>query len=278
LLSHDGRRVVDLTAVGVEDMFDAAAQVARLRRVAAHLVHAPGALAYPTDAVRVLAPLPIARTAWARFEHAGARARGRALAIVGDRSPWDPEYADPVALLGPGGAIETYGRLEALEFGVACVLSGGRPGWAERDPGSGIAGYCGALRWAARTAPGGMTWGAALGPWLVTPEELVDDRAGPIGSDLAVTLAVTLAVNGAERYREASGAGLQQRLAGIVAAAADTFTLRAGDVFCAVRLAAREAGGGLPGPGDDVVLHIERLGALPVRVTAAATDPVAKGE
>jgi len=108
----------------------------------------------------------------------------------------------------------------------------------------------------------------------VTPDELADRRVGPAAHDLTVGLAV----NGAERYREAGGAELPGHLARLVAAAAGAFTLRPGDVLCAVRPAAGGATGELPGPGDAIVLHIDRLGALGVRVTPAATDPVAKGE
>jgi len=280
LLSRDGTRVVDLTAIGIEDMFDALAQAPRLRRVGAHLVHAPGALAYRTADVELLAPLPVARTAWARAESVIAARRaerggGRALAIVSDATPPEVDYADPMPLLGPGAAVEAHGPLAALDFGVACVMSGGGDaGWATRDPEQGVAGYCGVLRWAAPRTGGALARGAALGPWLVTPDDLADRRSGPVAHDLSVALAV----NGVERYREERGAERQPRLAHVIAAAAGAFTLRAGDVLCLVRPARPGTGGELPGPRDEVVLHIERLGALSLRVTPAATDPVAKGE
>ncbi|CAA9469450.1 MAG: hypothetical protein AVDCRST_MAG38-1164, partial [uncultured Solirubrobacteraceae bacterium] len=56
VLAHDGARVVDLTEIGVASFADAAARAGRLVRLAAHLLHAPGAAAHLPGAVRLLAP------------------------------------------------------------------------------------------------------------------------------------------------------------------------------------------------------------------------------
>lgn len=265
LLSHDEARVVDLTAVGVEDVFDALARVGQLRRVAGHLLHAPGALALPAASVRPLACVPVARAVWRAPSSAAGPGSGRPAGARG-RSPL--EYVDPAPMLGTGDRVESAGALAELAFGVGCVMAGARAGSGPAELEGAIAGFCLAIRWAAPAAPGLVRRGAALGPWLVTTDELAHRRTGPAAYDLGLALAV----NGAEHYR-GSWEELAPGLVEVLTAAAGAFTLRAGDVLCAPRAAVTSVG-----PGDDVVLHSERLGVLRLRVKPAARDSVAKGE
>src|SRR5215217_849837 len=60
-LTRDAARVVDLTVIGLDDMFMAVERAANLARIASHLVENDGAVGHAIDQVRIVAPMPGAR-------------------------------------------------------------------------------------------------------------------------------------------------------------------------------------------------------------------------
>ena len=93
LLSPDGGRVADLTAIGMEDVYAALPRVAQLEKLRKHLTLTPGAVVYPVGNVRLLAPVPYARL----VSDLSAVAPGGADAELA--------FADPRELAGPGARL-----------------------------------------------------------------------------------------------------------------------------------------------------------------------------
>jgi len=120
----------------------------------------------------------------------------------------------------------------------------------------------------------GKDFASSIGPWLVTPDELVSARRdGATGPDLAMTAEV----NGVETSR-GRWCDAQFSFGQMVARAAADARLRPGDLLgsgtvgSGCLLEVREATlGRYLQPGDEVMLRVERLGAL-------RTPIVAKGE
>ncbi|RPH35382.1 MAG: fumarylacetoacetate hydrolase family protein, partial [Chloroflexi bacterium] len=101
------------------------------------------------------------------------------------------------------------------------------------------------------------------GPWLVTPDELTDARAGK-----GYELTMTAEVNGAEISR-GSWSGAQFSFGDMLARASADVRLRAGELMgsgtvgsgCLLEVGEERLGRWLE-PGDEVTLRIERLGEL----------------
>ena len=126
----------------------------------------------------------------------------------------------------------------------------------------------------------GKDFASSFGPWLVTPDELADARSGT-GYDLAMTAEV----NGTETSR-GRWSDAQFSFGEMLARASADVHLRPGDLVgsgtvgtgCLLEVRDATLGRYLE-PGDEVVLRVERLGALrnPIvaraAVTADALDP-----
>jgi fumarylacetoacetate (FAA) hydrolase len=117
----------------------------------------------------------------------------------------------------------------------------------------------------------GKDFASSLGPWLVTPDELADVRAGGAnGPDIAMTAEV----NGAETSR-GRWCDAQFSFDEMVARASADARLRAGDLLgsgtvgsgCLLEVKDETLGRYLE-PGDEVVLRVERLGALRTPIVA----------
>lgn len=241
------------------------------------------ALIYPLAQVRLLAPLP--RPASLRLypafeEHSVALAALRGSSLPG---AW---YRGPAMVFGNHGAI--YGpdktiplpQGEVFDYGLslACVIGRGGRDLELDEAQDAIAGYCLANTWINRDyeeqeaalgrGPGkSRDFATALGPWLVTPDELdlYRDEAGRF------SLSLSAQVNGRETSR--TTAALQYYpFAELVVDASRGVTLVAGDV-----LVAGPVGGGTLyeqtsgygpwlGPGDEVTLHGTVLGSLTNRL------------
>ena len=109
----------------------------------------------------------------------------------------------------------------------------------------------------------GKDFASSIGPWLVTPDELADVRAGP-GYDLAMIARV-----GDVEISRGRWADAQYSFGDMLARASADVHLRPGDlvgsgtVGTGCLLEVREATlGRYLEPGDDVVLAIERLGEM----------------
>jgi fumarylacetoacetate (FAA) hydrolase len=117
----------------------------------------------------------------------------------------------------------------------------------------------------------GKDFASSIGPWLVTPDELVDVRAsGASGPDLVLTAEV----NGVETSR-GRWSDAQFSFGEMLARASADVTLRPGDLVgsgtvgsgCLLEVRESTLGRYLE-PGDEVVLRIERLGALATPIVA----------
>jgi fumarylacetoacetate (FAA) hydrolase len=110
----------------------------------------------------------------------------------------------------------------------------------------------------------GKDFASTLGPWLVTPDELVDARAGK-GYDLTATAEV----NGRELSR-GSWADIHYSFGEMVARASADVRLVPGDVLgsgtlgtgCLLEIRDESGFGRYLEPGDSVSLHVDRLGTL----------------
>jgi fumarylacetoacetate (FAA) hydrolase len=109
----------------------------------------------------------------------------------------------------------------------------------------------------------GKDFATSIGPWLVTPDELEDRRAGA-GFDLEMTATV----NGIETSR-GRWSDIVHGFADLAARASADVTLRPGELLgsgtvgggCLLEVRERTLGRYLM-PGDDVALSVERLGIL----------------
>jgi fumarylacetoacetate (FAA) hydrolase len=117
----------------------------------------------------------------------------------------------------------------------------------------------------------GKDFASSIGPWLVTPDEVLAGRAaGATGPELAMTASV----NGTETSR-GSWASAHFSFGEMVARASADVRLRPGDLLgsgtvgtgCLLEIREATLGRFLE-PGDEVVLAIDRLGALRSPVVA----------
>jgi fumarylacetoacetate (FAA) hydrolase len=184
------------------------------------------------------------------------------------RGPGDPVWA-------PRGSVELDYELEV----AALVDTPARDLEADRAE-EVIGGYTILNDWSARDlqrdetavrlGPAkGKDFATTLGPWLVTPDELADRRAGT-----GFELEMTARVNGTETSR-GSWSSVQFSFGQMLARASADVQLRAGDVLGSGTVGGgslleirEETLGRYLEPGDEVVLRIERLGELRAPVIA----------
>ena len=119
----------------------------------------------------------------------------------------------------------------------------------------------------------GKDFALSVGPWLVTPDEVADARvAGANGPDLAMTATIRLPDGEGMRAVETTRgtwSTVHFSFGEMVARASSDVTLRPGDLLgsgtvgggCLLEIRDETLGRYLA-PGDEVVLEIERLGAL----------------
>src|SRR5262245_4586171 len=115
----------------------------------------------------------------------------------------------------------------------------------------------------------GKDFASSFGPWLVTPDELADARVGN-GYDLAMTAEVNATETSRGRWADS-----QFSFGDMLARASADARLRAGDLVgsgtvgtgCLLEVRDTTLGRYLE-PGDEVVLRIERFGALRTPITA----------
>ena len=187
------------------------------------------------------------------------------------RGPGDPVWA-------PRGSPELDYELEVC----ALVDTPARDLLAESAAEEAIGGYLILNDWSARDlqreetavrlGPAkGKDFASSIGPWLVTPDELADARvAGSSGP----TLAMTAEVNGVELSR-GNWADAQFSFGQMLARASADAGLRPGDLIgsgtvgsgCLLEIGPATLGRYLE-PGDEVILRIERLGALATPIVA----------
>jgi fumarylacetoacetate (FAA) hydrolase len=118
----------------------------------------------------------------------------------------------------------------------------------------------------------GKDFASSIGPWIVTPDEVVDARAAN-----GYGLAMTATVNGTETSR-GSWADVHFSFAAMLARASADVHLRAGDLFgsgtvgggCLLEVKDATLGRYLE-PGDEVTVAVERLGELRTPIVKRAS-------
>jgi fumarylacetoacetate (FAA) hydrolase len=255
-------------------------------------VLAAGEVSVPTgsllreDEVRLLAPLPrpvSVRDGYAFRRHVETARRNRGLPMIPEFDEFPVFYfTNALAVIGPGELRVGGRRLEKLDFELECFAVIGKtvtnPTLEEAD--AAILGYGVMNDLSARAlqmeemklnlGPAkGKDFATAIGPWLVTKDELADRlRPSPKGNVLDARM--TAHVNGVQ-VSEGNVAQMDWTFAEIVRRAADGVTLEPGEVFgsgtvgsgCFLEL----NGSGITKdqwlrPGDVVSLAIDGLGTL----------------
>lgn len=154
LLTSDAAHVVDLTALGIADAFDAVSAVPMLRRTAGAILHgsAPGRL--PVQDVHLVAPVPMARS------------------VVRGPAGVAPVFADPGTFQGPGGHLGgDEARHAAVGLGVIVgALMAAAPAADAASVDAALAGTVLVVGWP-QPGPGGerMLLPGAIGPYLAVP-------------------------------------------------------------------------------------------------------------
>lgn len=207
LLSADGGRVADLTAIGMEDVFAAIPRVAQLERLVKHLTATPGAVTYDVGSVRLLAPVPYARLVRA------------AAAAVPDGGGADLlAFDDPREIAGPGTHLSVAGN-EVLAVGVVAAIGTGGRDIPPRQGASHLAGVTIFAEWRSADPEAAVANDRlVIGPALATMSALGDD------AELLVTVPH-------ESVRRIPLGGARAALGAAVAAASSRYTLQPGDLF-----------------------------------------------
>lgn len=291
----DGERVIDLErALGLPpDMLSLLRLSTRMRQAddacpldwlarewEQHRASIPASAVLTLDDVRLIAPLPnptSLRDFYAFEQHVKqARAR-RGLEMIPEWYEMPVFYfSNHQAILGAGDTVKRPGYTEWLDFELEVAAIIGREGRdiPVEEAEAYIAGYTIMNDWSARDVQRremkvglgpakAKDFATSLGPWLVTPGELADQRAGK-----GFNLQMVARRNGEELSR-GNWQTLYYSFAEMIARASDEVTLYPGDVIgsgtvgtgCILELGPEAAGGWLQ-PGDVIELEIERLGVL----------------
>lgn len=252
------------------------------------------ALARPWERVsmadaRLRAPVPVppsVRDFMAFEEHVrtSSEALGRSVEPVWYEQPLF-YFTNPAAIRGPHDDVPIAPGSSAFDYELEVAAVVGRPG-SDLDPAGAeqhIAGYLVFCDWSARDLQGnemrgnlgpakGKDTATSLGPWLVTPDELSDSRAGK-----AYDLGMAAYVNG-RRWSGGNMSAIHWSFGQLLAYASRGTELRAGDVIasgtvgtgCILELSRVHGAEAYPWlrPGDEVRLEIDRLGEISARITA----------
>jgi len=185
-------------------------------------------------------------------------------------------YSNPHVIYGPEADIPypSYTKTLDYELEVACIIGRGGIDIPEAEAESHIAGYTIMNDWSARDVQVGemkiglgpakaKDFATSLGPWLVTPDELQDRKAGPGKFNLKMTAKVNN-----KQFSTGNMDRMHWSFPQMIARASQSVQLQPGEVF----------GSGTVGTGsllelglevhpwlklgDTVELEIERLGVL----------------
>lgn len=256
------------------------------RPLAAGEASLPAGTLVPEDEVRLLAPLPrpvSVRDGYAFRQHVETARRNRGLPMIPEFDEFPVFYfTNALAVIGPGELRVGGRRLEKLDFELECFVVIGKrvtnPTLEEAD--DAILGYGVMNDLSARAlqmeemklnlGPAkGKDFATAIGPWLVTKDELAD-RLRPTPKGNVLDARMTAHVNGVQ-VSDGNVAQMGWTFAEIVQRAADGVTLEPGEVIgsgtvgtgCFLEL----NGSGITKdqwlrPGDVVSLAIDGLGTL----------------
>lgn len=194
-------------------------------------------------------------------------------------------FSNPHRIVAPGADVAVPPGCRQLDFELEVAAVVGRAGsdLHPDDAETHIAGFTVMNDWSARDlqrremglhlGPAkGKDFATSLGPFLVTPDELEDSRAGR-----AYDLTMTATVNGRE-YSRGNLADLHWSFGEMLAYASRGSRVAVGDVLgsgtvgtgCILELSLVHGNEAYPWlePGDEVTLEVEGLGAITNRVVA----------
>ncbi|MFI5952650.1 fumarylacetoacetate hydrolase family protein [Cryptosporangium sp. NPDC051539] len=195
-------------------------------------------------------------------------------------------FSNPAAIRGPHDDVPVSPGSARFDYEVEVAAVVGRPG-SDLTPSEAedrIAGYTILVDWSARDVQRqesgaglgpakGKDGATSLGPFLVTPDELADRRAGN-----GYALRMSASVNGTA-HGGGSWSDLHWSFGQMLAYASRGTRLRPGDVVgsgtvgtgCLLELSSLHGEDAYPWlrPGDEVTVEVERLGAVRARITPA---------
>lgn len=210
---------------------------------------------YEVSEVRPLAPI-VGAPSIRLYEEGG----------TGDPLPF--VYANPASLVGPSQLIDLpfeYGPYRVGTY-VAAIVGEMLRAIDEEDAERAIIGTTLLTVVGLVGTEGGARhdFGMAIGPVITTPDELAD-----VNDDRGLSLAASMKLNGVE-VGTRSLLPLSPTLAQAVASASRTCVLRPGDVIGVGPLF--DPRSAEVGPGDDVTLSVERLGALATKMSPTSLE------
>lgn len=188
-------------------------------------------------------------------------------------------YANPAGLAGPNGEIEVFGRPGSLDFEahVAFVVSDSGVQIEPGEAASFVLGYClvvflcdADLAQEERSLGIGVArshdLGTAVGPYLTTPDDLVEFSTGSDPSDMAWNFRIkvneTTVATGQRHGKESAHA--------LVSALSALRPIAAGEVVAMTPLETPSVESSLLGrpllPGDRLEVNVDGLGTLVVRI------------
>ena len=288
----DGGRILDFGAVdrglagaSVLDLLREPARMDRARAAAASPGSAPPGATSSLESVELLAPIPrppSMRDGYAFRQHVETARRNRGLPMIPEFDLFPVFYfTNHLAVIGPGRLRVGRRRLERLDYELELFCVIGRkvsnPTLAEAD--DAIFGYGVMNDFSARAlqmeemklslGPAkGKDFATALGPWLVTKDELTG-RLSPSPKGNVLEARMTATLNG-ELMSSGNAARMDWTFAQIVQRAADGVTLEPGEVIgsgtvgtgCLLELNGTNGTDRWLRPGDVVSLSAEGLGTL----------------
>jgi fumarylacetoacetate (FAA) hydrolase len=249
----------------------------------------------PEAATHLLAPVPhppSVRDGYAFRQHVETARKNRGLAMIPEFDSFPVFYfTNHQAIIGQGDLRVGGRRLEQLDYELEIAAVIGRevrnPSIAEAD--DAIFGFTIMNDFSARAlqmeemklnlGPAkGKDFATALGPWLVTKDELVRRIDGsPRGNVLHAKM--TASING-EKMSEGNAEQMNWTFAQIIARAADGVTLHPGDVIgsgtvgtgCLLELnGSKVTDNRWLQPGDEISLSVDGLGTLTNKIVEDST-------
>lgn len=263
--------------------------------VARAAVAAAGARIDPAS-VALLAPLPrpvAMRDGYAFRQHVATARRNRGLDMIPEFDLFPVTYfTNHLAVIGPGPLEVHEHHLQRLDYELEIAVVTGRPlrNCTLDEADAAIFGYTIMNDWSARylqmeemklsLGPAkGKDFATAIGPWLVTKDELDLERT-PEGEVLHA--AMTAAVNG-KVLSSGNADSMNWTFAQILQRCSYGVTLQPGEVLgsgtvgtgCLLELNGSKVTDNLwIGEGDEVVLEVQGLGRLANRVVKVPGPPV----
>ena len=236
-----GERVIPLPYPSLLELLQDPHGMTRAREALASSTHD-----LPIDAVKLLAPIPeppTLRDFYAFEQHVKAGRASRGLEMIPEWYQVPTFYfSNTSEVYGPDESIPypTGSQELDIELEIACVIGREGKNISVEEAESYIAGYTVMNDWSARDfqrldmklnlGPGkGKDFATSLGPWLVTPDELVERRSGS-GKSERYDMTMLARVNG----QEISRGNFQQiyySFPQMIAYASRNARLRPGDVI-----------------------------------------------